>query len=96
MGSHGSLVSGKTQPASHAFSYRQKTFLKKKKIKALNIAFDGPAVSNVTFVPPDGLSPKAIPVTPEQLQERARPAERRHGPVARRWRQPLQAEAAHL
>ena len=68
MGSHGTLVSGKTQPASHAFSYRQKTFLKKKKIKALNISFAGPAVSNVTFVPPDGVSPKAIPVTPDQLK----------------------------
>ena len=68
MGSQGSLVEGKTQPASHVFSYRQKTFLKKKKNKALNITFSGPAVSNVTFVPPDGVSPKAIPVTPEQLK----------------------------
>jgi len=54
------------QPRDYTFHYRQKTFLKKKKIKALNIAFNGPAVRAVT--PPDPLSPKAVPVTPEQLR----------------------------
>jgi hypothetical protein len=56
----------KTQPADYTFEYRQKTFLKKKKIKALNIAFSGPAVRAVT--PPDPLSPRHVPVTPEQLK----------------------------
>lgn len=55
-----------TQPADYTFNYKQKTFLKKKKVKALNIAFEGPAVSKVT--PADPLPPKAIPVTSEQLK----------------------------
>lgn len=55
-----------TQPADYTFNYKQKTFLKKKKVKTLNIAFEGPAVSKVT--PFDPLSPKAIPVIPEQLK----------------------------
>lgn len=66
MGSNGVLVAGKPQPGDHAFNYRQKTFLKKKKIKTLNIAFTGPAVSKVT--PADEPSAKTVPVTPEQLR----------------------------
>lgn len=53
------------QPADYTYNYKQKTFLKKKKIKALNIAFTGPSVGKVT--PYDPPSPKAVPVTPEQL-----------------------------
>lgn len=60
----GSTIS--TQPADYTFNYKQKIFLRKKKVKSLNIAFAGPAVSKVT--PYDPLSPKAIPVTPEQLK----------------------------
>lgn len=54
------------QPADYTYNYKQKTFLKKKKVKALNIAFTGPAVSKVT--PYDPPSPKAVPVMPEQLK----------------------------
>ena len=54
------------QPRDYTFNYRQKTLLKNKKVKALNIAFNGPDVRAVT--PPDPLSPKAVPVTPEQLR----------------------------
>lgn len=55
-----------TQPADYTFNYKQKIFLRKKKVKSLNIAFAGPSVSKV--IPYDPLSPKAIPVTPEQLK----------------------------
>jgi hypothetical protein len=68
MGSRGTLAAGKTKPAGHNFSYRQKTLLKKKKKGTLNMAFDGATVSNVSFVPPDSPSTKAIPVTPDQLK----------------------------
>jgi len=54
------------QPTDYTFNYKQKTFLKKKKVKTLNIAFTGPAVSKVT--PNDPPSPQAIPVTSEQLR----------------------------
>lgn len=55
-----------TEPAAYSYTYKQKTFLKKKKVKSLDIAFEGPAVSKVTpFDPP---SPKAIPVTAQQLR----------------------------
>ncbi len=54
------------QPADYNYTYKQKTFLKKKKVKALNIAFTGPSVAKVTpFDPP---SPQAVPVTSEQLK----------------------------
>lgn len=73
MGSKGAVTAAgvTTQPADYTFSYKQKTFLKKKKVKSLNIAFDGSQVSNVTFVPPDAPSDKpseAIPVTRAQLK----------------------------
>lgn len=55
-----------TQPADYTYVYKQKTFLKKKKVKTLNISFTGPAVSKVT--PEDPLSPQAIRVTSEQLK----------------------------
>lgn len=68
MSSRGVVTSAgiSARPADYAFHYRQKTFLKKKKIKTLNIAFTGPAVSKVT--PADEPSPKTVPVTPEQLR----------------------------
>jgi hypothetical protein len=68
MGSRGTLAAGKTKPAGHNFSYRQKTLLKKKKKGALTMAFDGAAVTNVSFVPPYSPSTKAIPVTQDQLK----------------------------
>src|SRR4029079_8186153 len=68
MGSRGTLAAGKTKPTGHNFSYRQKTLLKKKKKGTLNMAFDGAAVTNVSFVPPDSPSTKAIPVTQDQLK----------------------------
>lgn len=54
------------QPTDYKYGYKQKTFLKKKKVKTLNIAFTGPRVSKVT--PDDPPSPKAIPVKAEQLK----------------------------
>jgi hypothetical protein len=54
------------EPVDYTYYYKQKTFLKKKKVKTLNIAFSGPAVAKVT--PDDPPSPKAIPVKPEQLR----------------------------
>lgn len=68
MSGSGTVPANMPRPTGYAFEFRQKTFLKKKKIRSLQIAFDGPAVSKVTFVPPEDLSPKAIPVTPEQLK----------------------------
>ena len=54
------------QPADYNYTYKQKTFLKKKKVKALNIAFSGPSVAKVT--PADPPAPQAVPVTSEQLK----------------------------
>lgn len=54
------------RPADYTYNYKQKTFLKKKKVKTLNIAFTGPSVGKVT--PYDPPSHKAVPVTPEQLK----------------------------
>ena len=54
------------QPADYTYNFKQKTFLKKKKVKTLNIAFTGPSVGKVT--PYDPPSPKAVPVTAEQLK----------------------------
>ena len=54
------------RPADYTYKYKQKTFLKKKKVKALNIAFTGPSVGKVT--PYDPPSPKAVPVTPDHLK----------------------------
>ena len=68
MSGGGTLAGNTPRPAGYAFEYRQKTFLKKKKIRSLHMAFDGSGVSKVTFIPPDELSPKAIPVKPEQLK----------------------------
>lgn len=68
MASHGAVagIGATTVPANYAFDYKQKTLLKKKKNKAINIAFNDGAVRQVTpFDPP---SPKAIPVTPAQLR----------------------------
>jgi hypothetical protein len=68
MNSNGAVPARNPRPVDYKFSYKQKTFLKKKKVKALNIAFDGGGVSKVTFTPHDELSAKAVPVTPEQLK----------------------------
>lgn len=68
MASKGAVIAStiSAEPVDYIYNYKQKTFLKKKKVKALNIAFTGPAVSKVTpFDPP---SPKAVPVKPEQLK----------------------------
>lgn len=54
------------RPADYTYNFKQKTFLKKKKVKTLNIAFTGPSVGKVT--PYDPPSPKAVPVTAEQLK----------------------------
>lgn len=54
------------QPSNYRYNYKQKTFLKKKKVKGLNIAFKDDAVSKVTpFDPP---SPSAVQVKPDQLK----------------------------
>lgn len=68
MASKGAVIASSisAEPADYIYNYKQKTFLKKKKVKALNIAFTGPAVSKVT--PYDPPSPKAVPVKPEQLK----------------------------
>lgn len=66
MKSHGGVFGAATEPADYNFNYRQKTFLKKKKVKSLNIAFVGDSVSKVT--PEDPLSPKAVPVTAAHLK----------------------------
>jgi hypothetical protein len=68
MSSKGALLSAVTKPAGYTFNYKQKTFLKKKKAKALSIVFKDSGAPTVTFIPPDKASPKAIPVTPEQLK----------------------------
>ncbi|MEO8420303.1 MAG: DUF3108 domain-containing protein [Hyphomicrobium sp.] len=68
MSSNGAVPSRTPRPVDYKFNYKQKTFLKKKKLKALNIAFNDGAVSKVTFTPRDELSGKAVPVTPEQLK----------------------------
>ena len=68
MSSNGAVPSRTPRPVDYKFNYKQKTFLKKKKLRALNIAFNGGAVSKVTFQPHDELSAKAVPVTPEQLK----------------------------
>jgi hypothetical protein len=54
------------RPADYTYGYKQKYFLKKKKLKSLNIAFAGSSVSKVT--PPDPPAPSAVPVTAEHLK----------------------------
>ena len=56
-----------TQPADYNYNYKQKTFLKKKKLKNLNITFNGPAVASVT--PPENLSAPYVLVTPQHLKD---------------------------
>jgi hypothetical protein len=68
MTSTGTVQSAVTMPADYRFRYRQKALLGKKKARSLNIAFNGSGVSDVTFVPPDAPSKKAMPVTQEQLR----------------------------
>jgi hypothetical protein len=68
MTSSGVVFNAATKPADYRFNYKQKTLLKKKKLRELNIAFDGQSVRKVTFQPPDEPSPKAIPVLPDQLK----------------------------
>jgi len=68
MSSNGLVRAAVTKPADYQFRYRQKAFLGKKKAKSLSIAFNPAGVTNVTFVPPDAPSKKAIPVTQEQLK----------------------------
>jgi hypothetical protein len=69
MTSMGSVLSAAaTRPGSYQFSYRQKAILGKKKARSLDMAFDNSGVKDVTFVPPDPPSKKAIPVTQEQLR----------------------------
>ena len=43
MSSNGAVPSRTPHPVDYKFNYKQKTFLKKKKVKALNIAFNGGA-----------------------------------------------------
>jgi len=68
MASTGSVLSAITRPADYNFRYRQKAILGKKKSKYLSIAFNPSGVEDVTFVPPERPSKKAIPVTESQLQ----------------------------
>jgi hypothetical protein len=57
-----------TKPAGYKFKYRQKAIFGKKKVRALSMDFNDTGVKDVSFVPPDPPSPKAIPVTSEQLK----------------------------
>ena len=68
MKSRGSVIATGTgtQPADYTYNYKQKTFLKKKKLKNLNITFNGPAVASVT--PPESLSAPYVLVTPQHLK----------------------------
>lgn len=68
MSSNGSVQASVAKPDGYQFSYKQKAVLGKKKIRSLNIAFDPSGVKDVTFVPPDEPSNKAIPVTREHLR----------------------------
>jgi Protein of unknown function (DUF3108) len=68
MTSMGSVLAAVTKPGSYQFRYKQKAVLGKKKKRALEMAFDGTGVKDITFVPPDPPSKAAIPVTKEQLQ----------------------------
>lgn len=68
MASTGLVPAAITKPGDYKFRYKQKTLLGKKKVRSLNIAFDGRGVSAVNFVPPDPPSNKAIPVTEDQLR----------------------------
>jgi hypothetical protein len=68
MSSKGAVIASgiSAQPADYNYGYKQKYFLKKKKLKSLNIAFAGPSVSKVT--PPDPPGASTVPVTPEHLK----------------------------
>jgi len=68
MKSRGSVIATGTgtQPADYTYNYKQKTFLKKKRLKNLNITFNGPAVATVT--PPENLSSPYILVKSEHLR----------------------------
>jgi hypothetical protein len=68
MKSRGSVIATGTgtQPADYTYNYKQKTFLKKKRLKNLNITFNGTAVATVT--PPENLSPPYVLVKPEHLR----------------------------
>jgi hypothetical protein len=68
MKSRGAVVAAGTGtvPADYTYNYKQKTFLKKKKLKRLNITFNGPAVGTVT--PPENLKPPYVLVKPEHLR----------------------------
>ena len=68
MSSMGSVLSAVTKPGGYQFRYKQKAILGKKKRRSLDMAFDGSGVKDVTFVPPDPPSKKAIPVTKDQLK----------------------------
>jgi len=69
MTSMGSVLSAATtKPGSYQFRYRQKAILAKKKARSLDMSFNKSGVADVTFVPPDPPSKKAIPVTKEQLK----------------------------
>jgi hypothetical protein len=68
MKSRGSVIATGTgtQPADYTYNYKQKTLLKKKKLRNLNITFNGPAVASVT--PPETMSAPYVLVTSEQLK----------------------------
>jgi hypothetical protein len=68
MKSGGAVIASGTraQPVNYTYNYKQKTFLKKKKLKALTIAFNGPSVASVT--PPDPLSAAHVQVTADHLK----------------------------
>ena len=68
MTSMGSVLSAVTKPGGYQFRYKQKAILGKKKKRSLDMAFDGSGVKDITFVPPDPPSKKAIPVTKDQLK----------------------------
>ena len=73
MKSRGSVIATGTgtQPADYSYNYKQKTLLKQKKLKNVNITFNGPAVASVT--PPETLSAPFILVTPEQQRTSSTP-----------------------
>lgn len=68
MSSKGAVQSaGSPRPSNYDYSYKQKTFLKKKKLKFLNIAFADDAVSKVT--PQEPPHPAAVPIVAAHLKK---------------------------
>ena len=89
MGSHGSLVSGKTQPASHAFSYQPEDLPQEEKDQGAQYRLRRAGGEQRDLRSSRWAIAQSHTRDTRAATERARSPERGHGPVARRWRQPL-------